>query len=1074
MLFLKYIKNNFYLIFLLFPFFYKAQNNNGIPFIKNYPPNEYGSSPNNWAIAQDKRGVMYFGNASGVLEFDGINWTLIPVSNNSVVRSIAIDSAGTIFVGAVGEFGYLKANEKGALVYQSLIDKLPKNERDFAEVWKTYATPNGIYFQTFSKLIRLKNNSLKIWKPESSFHFSFFLNNKFYINEKQFGLKCLFNDSLTLIKGGETFADLRIYGMYPYLNNKILIACREKGLMLLNELATYKDSALSSFKSEINNYLIDGQVYGGVYLKNNTYCFATLKNGVYIINSSGKIINEINKKTGLQDDIIKSVALDNQNDLWIALGNGISRAEISSPLFTFSDSEGLNGSIEDITSYKNKLYVATSLGVFVQDKGKFIPIKKITSGTWSLKKINFINDTILLASSESGIFSINDFEGKLIKEGFGYTLCQSAKFPQRVYVGMNDGLSSLRFEKNKWIDEDYLDGLDVEIRGIAEDNDGNLWLGSPFDGIIYIDWNTKIKSKFISSWGSSFNILNYDTTAGIPAMKYNLPYRFNNKVLFATTNGIYEFDKKNKRFYMSPFLKKQLSGRQIFRLAAKGTCSVWLFTVVEALSNEVGLAYCDNNNYTWYSQPFLRVSEREIHAILPDQNNITWFGGPDGLLRYDASIIKNYADPFNSLIRLVKAGNDSIFCGNFTDDKTKNISLKQPTSFFPILTYNNNSLLFEYTATNFCAEKNNLFNVFLEGFDENWSGWSNKSYKEYTNLKEGSYTFHVKAKNIYGTISSEATFQFTILAPWYRHILAYIFYVILFLTILFGFNAVRTKQLKVRQEELKVKISEATSEIKEQKHLIEEKHKEITDSINYAERIQRSFIATQEILDDNLADYFVFFKPKDVVSGDFYWVSRLINGNFALVTADSTGHGVPGAIMSLLNITSLEKAIETKTAPSEILDDTRKIIIDRLKKDGSPEGGKDGMDCSLCVYDFKNLKLYISAANNPVWIVRENNVIEIKPDKMPVGKHDKQDMPFTQREVDLQVGDLVYTLTDGFPDQFGGEKGKKFMSKNLRELLLANAHLSTLQQKTLLEKTFSDWVGSLEQVDDVTVIGIKI
>lgn len=263
-------------------------------------------------------------------------------------------------------------------------------------------------------------------------------------------------------------------------------------------------------------------------------------------------------------------------------------------------------------------------------------------------------------------------------------------------------------------------------------------------------------------------------------------------------------------------------------------------------------------------------------------------------------------------------------------------------------------------------------------------------------------------------------------------------------------------------------------EVESQKYLIEEKHKEITDSINYAERIQRSFLATKEHLDENLIDYFIMFKPKDVVSGDFYWSSVLNNGNFILATADSTGHGVPGAIMSLLNITSLEKAIETETEPSAILNVTRKIIIDRLKRDGSVEGGKDGMDCSLCVYDKKKNKLIVTAANNSVWIVRGLEVIEVKADKIPVGKHDRQDVPFSQKEYDLQKGDVVYTLTDGFPDQFGGVKGKKFMIKSLRELLAKNAQLPMTEQKEILETTFKNWVGDLEQVDDITVIGFRV
>ena len=273
---------------------------------------------------------------------------------------------------------------------------------------------------------------------------------------------------------------------------------------------------------------------------------------------------------------------------------------------------------------------------------------------------------------------------------------------------------------------------------------------------------------------------------------------------------------------------------------------------------------------------------------------------------------------------------------------------------------------------------------------------------------------------------------------------------------------------------LEQKVIERTEEVVRQRHIVEEKHKEITDSINYAERIQRSFLATKELLDENLKDHFVFFKPKDIVSGDFYFAEKLTNNSFLLATADSTGHGVPGAIMSLLNITSLEKAIENQDQPSDILNTTRKIIIERLKKDGSAEGGKDGMDCSVICFDFKKKKIIVSAANNPVWIVRGSETIEIKPDKMPVGKHDKQDVSFTQQTIDIKKGDVIYTLTDGFSDQFGGSLGKKFMSKKLRELLSKNAHLPMEEQRSILENTFISWVGDLEQIDDVTLIGVRV
>jgi len=269
-------------------------------------------------------------------------------------------------------------------------------------------------------------------------------------------------------------------------------------------------------------------------------------------------------------------------------------------------------------------------------------------------------------------------------------------------------------------------------------------------------------------------------------------------------------------------------------------------------------------------------------------------------------------------------------------------------------------------------------------------------------------------------------------------------------------------------------LAEQNLEIQSQKFIIEEKHLEITDSINYAVRIQKSFLASRELLNSNLKDYFIFFQPRDIVSGDFYWGSKLSDGRFVFVTADSTGHGVPGAIMSLLNITSLEKALETTSEPAGILNQARQTITSRLKLEGDESGGWDGMDCTLICYDFKQNMLTYAAANNPVWIVRQKQLLEFAADKMPVGRHEKDNVPFKQHSVKLESGDIIYTITDGMPDQFGGPNGKKFMYKRLKELLLSVSHMRMAEQHTAIKKALDDWMGDKRQVDDISLIGVKI
>jgi serine phosphatase RsbU (regulator of sigma subunit) len=279
----------------------------------------------------------------------------------------------------------------------------------------------------------------------------------------------------------------------------------------------------------------------------------------------------------------------------------------------------------------------------------------------------------------------------------------------------------------------------------------------------------------------------------------------------------------------------------------------------------------------------------------------------------------------------------------------------------------------------------------------------------------------------------------------------------------------KQKILNEQNAMLEHQVAERTAELSE-------KNKEMTDSIRYAQRIQKALMSSKNLLDKNLPEHFVFFNPKDIVSGDFYWASLMHDGRFALVTADSTGHGVPGAFMSLLNISYLNEAINERqlTDTSDILNHARKKIIQSLAEDGTADGGKDGMDCSITAYNFKTKTMQYSAANNPVWVIRDNAILEFPADKMPVGKHDRDTVPFTAHNIQLQAGDVVYTLTDGYADQFGGDKGKKFKYKPMQDLLLSICNLSMDAQKEKLTNAFNNWKGALEQVDDVLLIGVKL
>ncbi|MBK6834476.1 MAG: tetratricopeptide repeat protein [Bacteroidetes bacterium] len=290
---------------------------------------------------------------------------------------------------------------------------------------------------------------------------------------------------------------------------------------------------------------------------------------------------------------------------------------------------------------------------------------------------------------------------------------------------------------------------------------------------------------------------------------------------------------------------------------------------------------------------------------------------------------------------------------------------------------------------------------------------------------------------------------------------------ILIAIILFNRNRIKQKANK--------ELAEKNNLIEHQKHLVEEKNHEITDSINYAKRIQTALLPSEDSFKELIPQSFVLFKPKDIVSGDFFWINGKDNFIF-YVAADCTGHGVPGAFMSMLGTSFLNEIINEKDViePGDILDLLKIKIIKSLKQKGEVGSNKDGMDMVLCRIDTSKNELVFAAANNPLWLLRDGEIIEYKADKQPVGIGSEGFEHFNQHTIQLLKGDLVYTFSDGYADQFGGPKGKKFKYKQMEEIILANANESMEFQKNGLDERFEKWRGELEQVDDVCIIGVKI
>jgi serine phosphatase RsbU (regulator of sigma subunit) len=292
----------------------------------------------------------------------------------------------------------------------------------------------------------------------------------------------------------------------------------------------------------------------------------------------------------------------------------------------------------------------------------------------------------------------------------------------------------------------------------------------------------------------------------------------------------------------------------------------------------------------------------------------------------------------------------------------------------------------------------------------------------------------------------------------------------------------RTKTIDAQKTVLKkqnLDLQSQKEEIESQVALLNERNEEITDSLNYAMKIQSAVLPPVQYFHEILNDVFILFKPRDIVSGDFYWIKQ-VNQYVILAAADCTGHGVPGAFMSLLGMSYLNEIVRRReiTQANQVLNELRRQIRISLRQHGQPEESKDGIDMALCVIDEKNRVLQYAGANNPLYMIRDRNgspeLMELKPDLMPLGYYQGRHKSFRNNNIPLEFGDMFYMFSDGFIDQKGGKENKKFMSKNFKDLLIKIHQEPMQEQKKILDKTITAWMGDNPQIDDILVIGVRV
>ena len=1061
--------------------FSQSGNETGLLPIHNFSSATYNAQEQNFAIAEDNRGLMYFANNDGVLEYDGKNWRLIELGNKRA-RSLCTDKFGRVYVGSENDLGYLAPDSIGKLRFYSLLSFIPEEYSEFQVVWNVFTRNETVFFQTDYAVFIWDGMKMKVIPTNRKKIVAMFkVEDDFYAKIEGKGLTILNDSSFNLVPKGEYFSNKTVLGILRIDSTTLLIGSeRFSFFKLTGSFENLDDWSLTKIHTQADNFLSKYEFYNALLINDEIISIGTWGGGLILMNLKGEIKTVFDKSYGLQDQIIQWQYLDSKGNIWLALSQGISRVEVQSPISFFNNQNGLQGTVQSITRFNQHIYAATNLGVSYSrfqpagingDKGiesVFKPVDKLFIECWDLLTFRYKNEEHLLVVTNAGISMISESNQITpVMEGIVYDIYQSALDPARVYVGLEDGLTSIYYSNGKWIEEKKIRGIEETISNITEDFLGNLWMGTFNQGVLKLN----IKS-FKNNRIDSVEVFKFDSLHGIPQGN-TVVSQVSQKIMIGTTKGIYRFRSLQGMFEPDSSFGSEFadSSHYIHRISSVNENKIWLATVVENNKNKYQIGCLkpeSDNEYKWEYKPFTRISESIQHAIYHDVNGVVWIGGPNGLFRYDPSIQKNYKSDYYTLIRSVVLSNgDTIFAGTGYNDSGY-ASILQPPALVPELPYSLNSMTYDFAAQSGEDEKWLNFSYMLEGYDRKWSEYASQNKKEYTNLSEGSYIMRVKSRNIYGHEGVEATFSFTILSPWYRTIAAYIGYAVFLAFFIFGIVKVYTRNLR----EI---IRERTAEVVRQKDEIEEKNKEITDSIHYASRIQSAILPPSDSLDNTISDFFILYMPRDIVSGDFYWINS-DKKKLVTVAADCTGHGVPGAFMSMLGVAFLNEIVRKhdQITADEILNQLRAAIIKSLRQTGKEGENKDGMDIALCIYDLEKMKLQFSGANNPLLLIRNEEMIVYKADKMPIGIHARADEPFTLYEMDILPGDIFYSFSDGYVDQFGGPEGKKFLSKQFKEYLLEIHKEDLKKQEQLLKNKITDWMSKVWQVDDILVMGIKI
>ncbi|MBB6326684.1 signal transduction histidine kinase/ligand-binding sensor domain-containing protein [Algoriphagus iocasae] len=800
--FLKHFSVVSILVLSLFTFDSLGQINasKGVPSFTNYVVGDLGTAGQQiWNVNQNLDGYLFVGTSTGLQKFDGKNWELLASPStefNTNVRSTLLASDGTLYYGSLGDFGLVTEDSTGKTLEKSLLEGYPA-DFIFNDVWSIRERQGKIYFQAREAIFvytPAENNqasNLKIWKPDTEFMYGFSLYDDYYTHQMNLGLFKEEEGTLELIPGSEFLGRDRVQVLLPYkTEGEFLVGAFSGGLF------HYDGENFNPFPTEIDDLLQGRSLYKALALPDNTYALSVLGSGFFIIDQEGKVVSHFNTKNSIPDQSVYAFHLDNTQNLWVGTNSGLSKIEIFSPLTRYYSDTYEIGNALSLSAFDNTLYIGTSTNVLYLDKNDGV-IKKV-EGIPNTQVFDLVEDTNSVLSTGVGLYEIKGGQSKIIPETESFQSLRvliSKRHEGYVFLSGNYGIEVFKRELKsnggyQYEDIGPISGVARSVYSLAENQEGELWGGTQA-GILYriifpqtASGNLDVPNARVEEYGENEGIRGLSGLAEGP---------IDGKVYTSGIEGFYFFNTSTNEFEKDPVFSFSDEVADInldtYGLGVGETGNVYLDFKGE---KRYAIKQPDSS-YLLKSYPVNLITASGVTSGYTQQDGVIWIGTDEGLMRLDPNKEYKVDHPVPLHFSAISAGE-------------KRLALpKYLAGLVPEIPFKGNEFSFEYISPFFVRENKIQYQTFLEGYDEEWGNWEEKVSREFTNLPFGSYTFKVRAKNTFNTLSEEIAFNFIVIPPWYATWWAFILYFLGFAVLVYGLVKFQTNRIlaseKIKNQE---------------------------------------------------------------------------------------------------------------------------------------------------------------------------------------------------------------------------------------------------------------------------------